>query len=64
VTWVAGQQPGSHGVREFRRGAGSCEGERGVLGERGELRGEGLEVLRQGGGEDDKVRSPHGDRPG
>ena len=64
VTGVAGQQPGPHGARDLRRGAGSCQGERGALGARGELRSEGLEVARQGRGEDDEVRVPRVDRPG
>src|SRR5271166_5149617 len=62
--WVAHHQPGPHRARDLRRGAGSCQGERGALGERGELRGEGLEVLRQGRGYDDEVRVPGVDRPG
>ena len=61
---VTGQQPGPHGGRDLRRGAGSCQGERGALGERGELRGEGPEGLRQGRGHDDEVRVPRVDRPG
>ena len=56
---VAGEQPGPHRGGDLRRGAGSCQGERGVLGERGELCGEGLEVLRQGRGQDDEART-HG----
>ena len=47
---VAGQQPGPHGARDLRRGAGSGQGERGALGERGELRSEWLEMFRQGRG--------------
>src|SRR5208337_938340 len=39
-------------------------GERSAPGERGELHGEGLEVLRQGRGYDDEVRVPGVDRPG
>ena len=60
---VARHQPGPHGARDLRRGAGSGQGERGAPGERGELRGEGLEGLRQGRGEDDEVRAPRVDRP-
>jgi Tetratricopeptide repeat/NB-ARC domain len=62
--WVAHHQPGPYRARDLRRGAGSCQGERGALGERGELRGEGPEGLRQGRGHDDKGRAPRVDRPG
>src|SRR6185312_4951765 len=61
--WVAHHQPGPHRAGDLRRGAGSCHGERGALGERGELRGEGPEGLRQGRGYDDEGRVPGGDRP-
>ena len=49
------------GARDLRRGADSCQG---ALGARGELRSEGLEVARQGRGEDDEVRVPRVDCPG
>ena len=47
---VAGQQPGPDGSREFRCGAGSGQDQRSALGERRELRSEGVEVLRHGCG--------------
>jgi hypothetical protein len=51
--WGAGQQPGPRCGGDLRGGAGSCQGERNALGERGELRSEGLEGVWHGGGQDD-----------